>query len=120
MNGDAALKISIFLVIVAVTLYVVYRVSSRNTTTADYYATGGAFTGVQNRWRSASANLPTILDHQGHGLPPVPAEQPGPDVDPAVVPARPPRHGGKPRPRRHRAVRRAGGPLGDGIGAGAS
>ena len=48
MNGDPILNVSIFLVIVVVTLLVVYRVSSRNTSTADYYAAGGAFSGVQN------------------------------------------------------------------------
>ncbi len=48
MNGEPVLNVSIFLVIVGVTLFVVYRVSSRNVTTADYYAAGGAFTGIQN------------------------------------------------------------------------
>ena len=48
MNGEPILNVTIFLVIVGVTLFVVYRVSSRNTTTDDYYAAGGAFTGVQN------------------------------------------------------------------------
>jgi cation/acetate symporter len=48
MTGEPVLNVSIFLVIVAVTLFVVYRVSSRNVSTADYYAAGGAFTGVQN------------------------------------------------------------------------
>ena len=48
MDGEPVLNISIFLSIVAVTLFVVYRVSSRNTTTADYYAAGGGFTGLQN------------------------------------------------------------------------
>ncbi len=48
MTGESVLNIGIFLLIVGVTLYVVYRVSSRNTTTADYYAAGGAFTGLQN------------------------------------------------------------------------
>jgi cation/acetate symporter len=46
--GDPALNIGIFLAIVAITLFVVYKVSSRNATTADYYAAGGAFTGMQN------------------------------------------------------------------------
>ena len=48
MNGEPVLNVAIFLTIVGVTLFVVYRVSSRNTTTDDYYAAGGAFTGVQN------------------------------------------------------------------------
>jgi cation/acetate symporter len=46
--GNPTINVSIFLAVVAVTLFIVYRVSSRNTTTADYYAAGGAFTGVQN------------------------------------------------------------------------
>jgi cation/acetate symporter len=48
MNGEPLLNLGIFLAIVMVTLFVVYRVSSRNTTTADYYAAGGAFSGLQN------------------------------------------------------------------------
>jgi cation/acetate symporter len=48
MNGEPILNLGIFVVIVGVTLFVVYRVSSRNTTTDDYYAAGGGFTGVQN------------------------------------------------------------------------
>jgi len=47
-TGEPVLNITIFVTIVAVTLFVVYRVSSRNTTTADYYAAGGAFSGMQN------------------------------------------------------------------------
>ncbi|HEY0452052.1 cation acetate symporter [Actinophytocola sp.] len=47
-TGEPVLNVSIFLVIVAVTLFVVYRVSSRNTSAADYYAAGGAFSGGQN------------------------------------------------------------------------
>ncbi|HET9143962.1 cation acetate symporter [Actinophytocola sp.] len=46
--GNPVLNVVIFVTIVAVTLFIVYRVSSRNATTADYYAAGGAFTGVQN------------------------------------------------------------------------
>jgi cation/acetate symporter len=48
MNGEPVLNVIIFLTIVTITLFVVYRVSSRNTTTDDYYAAGGAFTGLQN------------------------------------------------------------------------
>jgi cation/acetate symporter len=47
-SGDPTLNVIIFGAIVAVTLFVVYKVSSRNTTTADYYAAGGRFTGMQN------------------------------------------------------------------------
>ncbi|ONI91355.1 cation acetate symporter [Actinosynnema sp. ALI-1.44] len=46
--GNPGLNVSIFVGVVAITLFIVYRVSSRNTTTADYYAAGGAFSGMQN------------------------------------------------------------------------
>jgi cation/acetate symporter len=46
--GDPAINIGIFVAVVLFTLFIVYRVSSRNTTTADYYAAGSAFTGMQN------------------------------------------------------------------------
>jgi len=46
--GSPALNTTVFAVFVAVTLYVVYRVSHRNASTADYYAAGSAFTGPQN------------------------------------------------------------------------
>jgi cation/acetate symporter len=46
--GNPTLNVTIFGAIVAVTLFVVYRVSSRNASTADYYAAGSAFTGMQN------------------------------------------------------------------------
>jgi cation/acetate symporter len=46
--GNPAINVSIFVAVVAVTLFIVYRVSSRNTTAADYYAAGGSFTGLQN------------------------------------------------------------------------
>ena len=46
--GSPGLNISVFLGILAVTLFVVYRVSSRNTTTDDFYTAGGRFTGMQN------------------------------------------------------------------------
>src|SRR5438132_279198 len=48
VSGEPALNVSVFVAIVAVTLFIVYRVSSRNTTAADYYAAGSAFNGVQN------------------------------------------------------------------------
>jgi cation/acetate symporter len=48
MNGEPLLNVGIFLIIVMITLFVVYRVSSKNTTTADYYAAGGTFNGLQN------------------------------------------------------------------------
>jgi cation/acetate symporter len=46
--GSPALNTAVFGMFVAVTLYVVYRVSNRNSTTSDYYAAGSAFTGRQN------------------------------------------------------------------------
>ncbi|MCT2585351.1 solute symporter family protein [Actinophytocola gossypii] len=39
---------TVFAGFVAITLFVVYRVSHRNTSTSDYYAAGSAFTGSQN------------------------------------------------------------------------
>lgn len=46
--GSPALNIGVFLVFIAITLFVVYRASTRNQSAADYYAAGGSFTGVQN------------------------------------------------------------------------
>ncbi|SFQ08269.1 cation/acetate symporter [Amycolatopsis arida] len=46
--GDPLLNVAVFGLFVAITLYVVYRVSTRNSTTADYYAAGSVFTGRQN------------------------------------------------------------------------
>jgi cation/acetate symporter len=46
--GSPALNTLVFAAFVATTLHVVYRLSNRNTSTADYYAAGGAFTGRQN------------------------------------------------------------------------
>jgi cation/acetate symporter len=39
---------TVFAAFVAITLYVVYRMGRRNTSTSDYYAAGSAFTGAQN------------------------------------------------------------------------
>ncbi|HWC82720.1 MAG TPA: cation acetate symporter [Pseudonocardiaceae bacterium] len=47
-TGSPTLNLSVFLVFVAITLYIVYRASSSNRTAADYYAAGSSFTGVQN------------------------------------------------------------------------
>ncbi|OLF15530.1 solute symporter family protein [Actinophytocola xanthii] len=47
MNGDPLLNSAIFGVVVVATLFMVYRVSG-NSTTADYYAAGGGFSGGQN------------------------------------------------------------------------
>ncbi|TCO53696.1 solute symporter family protein [Actinocrispum wychmicini] len=46
--GSPGVNVSIFLGVVAVTLFTVYRVNSRNATAADYYAAGARFTGLQN------------------------------------------------------------------------
>jgi cation/acetate symporter len=46
--GNQGLNLSIFGIFVAVTLYVVYRVSNRNATQSDYYTAGSSFTGRQN------------------------------------------------------------------------
>jgi cation/acetate symporter len=46
--GSPLLNITVFAGFVACTLYVVWRVSRRNSSTADYYAAGSAFTGSQN------------------------------------------------------------------------
>jgi cation/acetate symporter len=47
-TGNVAINISVFAVFVLITLYVVYRASTRNTSAADYYAAGSSFTGPQN------------------------------------------------------------------------
>ena len=47
-GGNVAINIGVFAVFVLITLYVVYRASTRNTTAADYYAAGSSFTGPQN------------------------------------------------------------------------
>jgi len=46
--GDPVLNTVVFAGFVLITLYVVYKVSGRNSSAADYYAAGGRFTGVQN------------------------------------------------------------------------
>ncbi|MGW5050240.1 solute symporter family protein [Actinokineospora sp. NPDC004072] len=46
--GNPTLNTAVFAAFVLITLYVVYRVSTRNSSTADYYAAGGRFSGVQN------------------------------------------------------------------------
>ncbi len=61
--GNPTINISVFAGVVAITLFVVYRVSNRNTTAADYYAAGSGFTGAQNGvalagdWLSAASFL---------------------------------------------------------------
>ena len=47
-GSNPILNTAIFALFVAITLYVVYRASSRTSSRADYYAAGSAFTGRQN------------------------------------------------------------------------
>jgi cation/acetate symporter len=46
--GSPLLNLAVFGGFVAITLYLVYKASSRNTSTADYYAAGSSFTGRKN------------------------------------------------------------------------
>jgi cation/acetate symporter len=46
--GNPLVNLGIFLVFAAITLYIVYRVSSGHATASDFYAAGGGFTGAQN------------------------------------------------------------------------
>ncbi|WP_020671751.1 solute symporter family protein [Amycolatopsis nigrescens] len=47
-NSDPLVNTLVFGLFVVITLFVVYRVSSRSKSTTDYYAAGSAFTGRQN------------------------------------------------------------------------
>jgi len=47
-GSDPVVNTAVFALFVAATLVVVYRASSRASSTSDYYAAGGAFTGRQN------------------------------------------------------------------------
>src|SRR5262245_17871640 len=47
-QGNQTLTISLFLVVVAVTLYITWWASRQNKTAAEYYAAGRSFSGVQN------------------------------------------------------------------------
>ncbi|MFD8498726.1 cation acetate symporter [Amycolatopsis sp. NPDC059657] len=47
-SGNPVVNTAVFALFVAITLYVVYRASTRNSTTADYYAAGSVFSGRQN------------------------------------------------------------------------
>jgi cation/acetate symporter len=46
--GNTTLTIAVFLVFLAATLLVIYRVSHRNATASSYYTAGSSFTGAQN------------------------------------------------------------------------
>ncbi|MGH3731512.1 MAG: solute symporter family protein [Micromonosporaceae bacterium] len=47
-QGNSTLTISLFLVVVAITLYITWWASRKNQTAADYYAAGRSFSGAQN------------------------------------------------------------------------
>ncbi|MEU5268904.1 solute symporter family protein [Streptomyces hygroscopicus] len=47
-TGSPIINLSVFFVFVLITLFIVYKVTNRNSTTSDYYAAGSAFSGVQN------------------------------------------------------------------------
>jgi cation/acetate symporter len=47
-DGNVAINIGVFAVFALITLYLVYRASSRNASASDYYAAGSSFTGAQN------------------------------------------------------------------------
>jgi cation/acetate symporter len=47
-GSDPLVNTGVFALFVAITLFVVYRASSRNSSTSDYYAAGSVFTGRQN------------------------------------------------------------------------
>ncbi|MCX2731789.1 cation acetate symporter [Saccharopolyspora sp. NFXS83] len=61
--GDPTTTVSVFVAFVLLTLFVVYRVSTRNATASDYYVAGGNITGAQNGvalagdWLSAASFL---------------------------------------------------------------
>src|ERR1700738_1353922 len=46
--GNPAANIGIFAIFVAITLYIVIRASKKNTTAAEFFTAGRAFTGPQN------------------------------------------------------------------------
>ena len=46
--GNPAANIGIFALFVAITLYIVIRASKKNTTAAEFFTAGRAFTGPQN------------------------------------------------------------------------
>jgi cation/acetate symporter len=45
---NTAINLSVFGIFVLLTLYIVYRASTRNVSASDYYAAGSSFTGTQN------------------------------------------------------------------------
>jgi cation/acetate symporter len=47
-TGSPTLNLSVFLIFVCITLFIVYKVTNGNQTASDYYAAGSAFSGMQN------------------------------------------------------------------------
>ncbi len=53
VEANRTITITMFLIIIAITLYVVMWAAKRTKTTADFYAARGAITGTQNGWAIA-------------------------------------------------------------------
>ncbi len=53
LKANKAITLSMFAVIIGITLAVVIKAASKNKTAADFYAAGGGITGVQNGWAIA-------------------------------------------------------------------
>jgi cation/acetate symporter len=53
VEAHRGITISMFLVIIAITLYIVFWAAKRTKTTADFYAARSSITGVQNGWAIA-------------------------------------------------------------------
>ena len=53
VEANRAITITMFLIIIGVTLYIVLWAAKRTKTTADFYAARGAITGTQNGWAIA-------------------------------------------------------------------
>ncbi|MBI4963333.1 MAG: cation acetate symporter [Desulfomonile tiedjei] len=53
VQANRAITITMFIIIVLITMYIVYWAAKRTKTTADFYAARGAITGAQNGWAIA-------------------------------------------------------------------
>ncbi len=53
VEANKTITITMFIIIVLVTMYIVYWAAQRTKTTADFYAARGAITGAQNGWAIA-------------------------------------------------------------------
>ena len=53
VEANKTITITMFIIIVLVTMYIVYWAAKRTKTTADFYAARGAITGAQNGWAIA-------------------------------------------------------------------